>query len=83
MPKKTLVEGRVLDKWLNNFYKANAPKKEKFIDSIRKTSPGLANALDSWESSFVDLLNATKKVKEKHNQDTTEVDKLIKIMKGS
>jgi hypothetical protein len=82
MPKKTLIEGKVLDKWLQDFYAANVDKKEKFVDAIKKTSPGLGNALTNWERDFIDLLKATKKIKEKNNQDTTNVDKLLKLAQG-
>jgi hypothetical protein len=82
MPKRTFVEGKVLDRLFTQFYGSNNDEKTKVIDSIRKTSPGLANALDSWEGSFIDLMKATKKIKEKHNQDTTEIDKLLKAFRG-
>lgn len=83
MPKNSIIEGRVLDKWLDDFYAANVDKKTKLVDLIRKASPGLANALVDWEKDFVNLLQATKKVKQKNNQDTTKIDKLLTLVKGS
>jgi hypothetical protein len=83
MPKKRLVEVGALDRWLEKFYAANVDKKEKFIDLLAKTDPGLAKALDQWQYKFLDLLLATKKTKEKYGKDTTKVDKLIRLMKGS
>jgi hypothetical protein len=82
MLKKTLIEGRVLDKWLQDFYSANVDKKEKLVDLIKKTSPGLGNALIDWEKDFINLLASVKKIKEKNNQDTTKVDKLLKLARG-
>ncbi len=81
MPK--LIESKLLDKILN-FFGGSAPtyRKEKFLDTIRKSDPQLARAFDSWEDDFINLLNATKKVKEKHGQDTNDIDNLIRKYKG-
>lgn len=80
MPK--LIEAKLLDKLLSFFGKSNKDKKEKFLDTVRKTDPKLANAFDGWEDSFIKLLMSTKRVKEKHGMDTTEVDNLIKKYRG-
>lgn len=81
MPK--LIESKLLDKILN-FFGGSSPvaRKEKFLDTVRKSDPQLARAFDSWEDDFINLLNATKKVKEKHGQDTTDIDNLIRKYKG-
>jgi hypothetical protein len=80
---KKLIEAGLLDRVLNFFGKSNSEKKEKFLDKVRKTDPQLANAFDGWENSFIKLLLTTKKVKEKHGQDTTQVDNLIKKYRGN
>lgn len=81
MPK--LIEAKLLDKILNFLGgSSSSSKKEKFLDTVRKTDPQLARAFDGWEDSFVNLLIAAKKIKQKHGQDTTEVDNLIRKVKG-
>jgi hypothetical protein len=79
---KKLIEAKLLDKILSFFGKSSPQKKEKFLDTVRKTDPQLATAFDGWEDSFIKLLMSTKRVKEKHGMDTTEVDNLIKKYRG-
>ncbi|CAB4143112.1 hypothetical protein UFOVP449_119 [uncultured Caudovirales phage] len=82
MPKKKLIEAKLLDKIFGFFSKSAPEKKEKFLDIVRKTDPQLAKAFDGWEDSFIKLMLTTKKVREKHGLDTTEVDNLIKKYRG-
>jgi hypothetical protein len=83
MSNRKLIESKLLDKILNFFGGSSSNvRKEKFLDTIRKSEPQLAKAFDSWEDDFVNLLNATKKVKEKHGQNTADIDNLIRKYKG-
>ena len=41
-----------------------------------------ASSLENWEDSFIDLLQATKRVQQKHSMDTSTTDRLIKKYKG-
>jgi hypothetical protein len=82
MPKRRLVEAKLLDKIFDFFGSSNPAKKEKFLDTVRKTDPQLANAFDGWEDSFIDLMTKVKKIKEKRGMDTSYTDSLIKKYRG-
>ncbi len=79
MPK--LIEAKLWDKILS-VIGAGGETKDKFLNQVAKTDPQLANSLEKWEDSFIDLLQATKRVQQKHNMDTSTTDKLIKKYRG-
>jgi hypothetical protein len=83
MSKQTLIEVALLNKILN-FFGGNASpdKKEKFLDTVRKSEPQLAKAFDSWEDDFLKLMNSTRKVYIKNGRDTSEIDRLISKYRG-
>lgn len=83
MPKRTLIEGKILDRILSTYPELSGDRKDQFMASVRNANPALAKAFGDWEGSFIDLLKAVKKVKEKHNQDTKQIDKLISRVKSS
>ena len=83
MPKRTLIDGKILDRILATYPELSDDRKGQFMASVRNTNPALAKAFNDWEGSFIDLLKAVKKVKEKHNQDTKQIDKLISRVKSS
>jgi hypothetical protein len=77
MLKKRLIEGKILDKMLSMYPELSPEGKGKFLDRLKTSNPQLARAFGGWENSFVDLLNAVKKVKQKNGQDTKQLDQLI------
>lgn len=79
MPK--LIEAKLWDRILS-VLGAGGDSKDKFLDKVSKTDPQLASSLEKWETSFIDLLQATKRVQQKHNMDTSTTDKLIKKYRG-
>lgn len=83
MPKRTLIDGKILDRILSTYPELSDERKGQFMASVRNANPALAKAFGDWEGSFIDLLKAVKKVKEKHNQDTKQIDKLISRVKSS
>jgi hypothetical protein len=83
MPKKTLVDGKILDRILSLYPELSPDRKDKFMASVRNTNPTLAKAFNDWEGSFIDLLKAVKKLKEKNNQDTKQIDALISRVKSN
>lgn len=79
MPK--IIESKLWDKVLS-ILGSNDQNKTKFLSKVAKTDPQLASSLKNWEGSFINLLQATKKVQQKHNMDTTNTDLLLKKYKG-
>jgi len=79
MPK--LIEAKLWDRILS-VLGAGGETKDKFLDKVSKTDPQLASSLENWEDSFIDLLQATKRVQQKHSMDTSTTDRLIKKYKG-
>jgi hypothetical protein len=76
--------GESKDKFLNKVSKTDPQlaKSDKFLNKVSKTDPQLAKSLEKWESSFIDLLQVTKRIQQKHNRDTSTTDKLIKKYRG-
>lgn len=72
-----LIESKLLDKIFNFFDKSDSSEKNKFLDKVKEKDPQLAKSFEKWNDDFVKLLVATKKVKEKYNQDTSNVDRLL------
>jgi gas vesicle protein len=79
MPK--LIEAKLWDKILS-VLGSGGEKKEKFLDTVAKTDPQLANSLKQWEGDFINLLQVTKRVQQKHNMDTSNTDTLLKKYRG-
>jgi len=79
MPK--LIEASLWNRILSVLGSGDETK-DKFLNKVAKTDPQLASSLEQWESSFIDLLQATKRVQQKNNMDTSTTDKLIKKYKG-
>jgi hypothetical protein len=79
MPR--LIEAKLWDKLLS-FIGSDSPKKDKFLDQVKKTDPQLARALSGWEGNFVKLIQATRKAQIKNNIDTKTTDALLKKYAG-
>jgi hypothetical protein len=79
MPK--LIESNLWNRILSVLGSGDDTK-NKFLSKVAKTDPQLASSLEQWEGSFINLLQATKKVQQKHNMDTSTTDRLIKKYKG-
>jgi hypothetical protein len=79
MPK--LIEAKLWDKILS-VLGAGGESKDKFLNQVKKTDPQLAKSLEKWESSFINLLQTTQRIQQKHNMDTSTTDKLIKKYRG-
>ena len=78
MSKKVLVEISAIKRLLDLFLRPKSRQKEQdFIIKLKQTDPKLGKVYSQWDKDRVNSLQTMKKFLDRHNIDSSNIDKVI------